>query len=80
MTIRIKTVSDTDYLLNVIADIREKTGLGHKPMLSELADAIASKIDTTYNQGVNDALCAYNTHSYDTPKQINDAIKALTRD
>jgi len=32
-------------LLTVITDIREKTGLGAKPMLSELADAIATEMD-----------------------------------
>lgn len=31
-------------LYSVIADIREKSGVGVKPMLSELADAIAEKI------------------------------------
>ncbi len=32
------------YLLRVISDIREVTGLGYKPMLSELADAIKAKL------------------------------------
>ncbi len=31
-------------LITVIADIREKSGVGSKPMLSELADAIAERI------------------------------------
>lgn len=31
-------------LLAVIADIRHKTGVGHKPMLDELADVLAEKI------------------------------------
>ena len=36
----------TDYsnLLSVITDIRERSGVGSKPMLSELADAIAERI------------------------------------
>jgi len=35
---------DATNLLSVIADIREKSGLGAKPMLSELADAVARAI------------------------------------
>ena len=35
---------DATNLLSVIADIRAKSGLGVKPMLSELADAIAARI------------------------------------
>lgn len=31
-------------LITIIADIREKSGVGSKPMLSELADAIAERI------------------------------------
>jgi len=31
-------------LINVIADIREKSGVGGKPMLGELADAIEARI------------------------------------
>lgn len=34
---------DASTLITVIADIREKTGVGVKPMLSELADAIAAR-------------------------------------
>lgn len=32
---------DEFTLLGVLADIRHKTGIGHKPMLSELADVLA---------------------------------------
>jgi len=35
---------DQTFLLNVLADIRQKTGVGSKPMLSELADVLAAKI------------------------------------
>jgi hypothetical protein len=38
---------DTTHLLSVIADIREKTGVGAKPMLSELADVIAARIEAS---------------------------------
>lgn len=31
-------------LLSVLSDIRQKTGLGDKPMLTELAEAIAIKL------------------------------------
>jgi hypothetical protein len=36
---------NTANLLSIIADIREKTGVGGKPMLNELADAIAAEMD-----------------------------------
>lgn len=36
---------NTANLISIIADIREKTGLGGKPMLIELADAIVAEMD-----------------------------------
>jgi hypothetical protein len=36
---------NTANLISIIADIREKTGLGGKPMLNELADAIVAEMD-----------------------------------
>lgn len=39
---------DTTYLLFVLSDIRKKSGVGAKPMLSELADAIAEKLDAVF--------------------------------
>jgi hypothetical protein len=36
---------DYYYLLYIIAEIREKTGVGDKPMLSELADAIVNAMN-----------------------------------
>lgn len=41
---RLRAVDPRTSLLTVIADIREKTGVGGKPMLDELADAIAEKL------------------------------------
>lgn len=38
-------------LLGVIADIRKKTELGDKPMLSELADAIVKLIEDAREEG-----------------------------
>jgi len=38
------------YLLNVIADIRQVTGLGSKPMLSELAEAIRALLSDSGSQ------------------------------
>jgi len=32
------------FTLRVLADIRHKTGVGHKPMLTELADELESRI------------------------------------
>lgn len=43
---------DTTYLISVLTDIREKTGVGSKPMLSELADAIVQKYAAD-NRGVD---------------------------
>ena len=44
-----------DTLLRVICDIRIKTGLGHKPMLSELPDAICSLLRASYSRAIEDA-------------------------
>ncbi len=41
---RLRAVDPRTSLLTVIADIREKTGVGGKPMLDELAGAIAEKL------------------------------------
>lgn len=41
---------DVTNLLNVIADIREKSGVGARPMLSELADAIAASLQSQAQQ------------------------------
>lgn len=43
-----------EYLLSVIADIRLKTGVGAKPMLSELADAIVEKINKAKQSCLDD--------------------------
>lgn len=42
-------------LYAVIADIRQKSGVGVKPMLSELADAIADRIAEARNKALDDA-------------------------
>lgn len=42
--------SDEFLLLSVLADIRQKSGVGDKPMLTELADAIADKIKSDTQQ------------------------------
>lgn len=42
-------------LLSYLADIRQKSGVGMKPMLSELADAIAAKIYTARAEGMEEA-------------------------
>jgi len=38
-------------LINIIADIREKSGVGGKPMLGELADAIEARIAAAEQRG-----------------------------
>lgn len=40
-----KAEKDVISLLSIIAEIREKSGVGDGPMLTELADAIKAKID-----------------------------------
>lgn len=42
---RLRAADPRTSLLTVIADIREKTGVGGKPMLNELADAIVAEMD-----------------------------------
>lgn len=42
---RLRAADPRTSLLTVIADIREKTGVGGKPMLDELADAIVAEMD-----------------------------------
>lgn len=37
-------ITQESILLSVIADIRQKTGVGDKPMLSELADAVRAEL------------------------------------
>lgn len=39
-----KAQAKDDFLLSIIADIRAKSGVGDRPMLTELADAIKAKI------------------------------------
>lgn len=38
-------------LINIIADIREKSGVGGKPMLGELADAIEARMAAAEQRG-----------------------------
>ena len=47
--------TDSANLLSIIADIREKSGLGAKPMLGELAGAIAARIDDARREGMKRA-------------------------
>ena len=45
---RIKQLeNDRTILFNVLLDIRQKTGVGQKPMLFELADVLAEKCNQT---------------------------------
>lgn len=46
----------TTHLIAIIADIREKSGVGAKPMLDELADAIAAEIATQARRVPGDAV------------------------
>jgi len=45
------------FTLRVLADIRHKTGVGHKPMLTELADELESRI-SKLQQERDEALAA----------------------
>ena len=59
-------------LLSVLSDIRQKTGLGVKPMLTELAEAIATS--------QRDALVSYRVQSVEVEKlhgRINKLEAAL---
>ena len=47
-----------DYLISVIGKIREATGVGQRPMLSELADAIQAEFNSLqdHNKKLHQAL------------------------
>ena len=47
--------TEDNTLLGYIADIRQKSGVGMKPMLSELADAIAAALATAHADGMEEA-------------------------
>lgn len=46
---------ETANLIGIIADIRQKSGVGAKPMLGELADAIAERIAKAEREGMKRA-------------------------
>lgn len=48
-------MSDVDVLLFTIADIRAATGVGHKPMLVDLVDAIKDKMREIRNDAMEEA-------------------------
>lgn len=52
--------SDENALLRHLADIRQKSGVGMKPMLPELADAIADRIAEARNKALDDACSVIN--------------------
>lgn len=45
----------TTNLISIIADIRMKSGVGAKPMLGELADAIADRVEESHREGMKRA-------------------------
>ena len=49
------TPPDEFTLLGVLADIRCKSGVGMKPMLSELADSISDKLDRVWDEAIEAA-------------------------
>lgn len=71
-------------LITIIADIREKSGVGSKPMLSELADAIAARIKPSASPdvaGVVERLRDwqdYRPMSEFCPAAIPDLLEAAT--
>jgi len=72
-----KKNSDGDnILLGYIADIREATGIGHKPMLSEVADLIRGELDRR-NQIISYLLEVYARRSGQTPHLLKAKIKEL---
>jgi|GEM_PF-2329302 len=46
---------ETANLISIIADIREKSGVGVKPMLGDLADAIAAEMGERERRGIEKA-------------------------
>lgn len=57
--------SDENTLLRHLAYIRQKSGVGMKPMLSELADAIADRIAEARNTGLDDAAAVIEAISHE---------------
>lgn len=55
--------SDETTLLRHLAYIRQKSGVGMKPMLSELADAIAERIAEARNKALDEAADAMDARS-----------------
>lgn len=51
-----KQLIELGNLILIIADIREKSGVGLKPALSELADAIAAKVVCSVKRGRCEAI------------------------
>lgn len=62
--------SDENTLLRHLAYIRQKSGVGMKPMLSELADAIAEKINGERNKALEDAATWHDAKVAEYTKQI----------
>lgn len=81
--------SDENTLLRHLAYIRQKSGVGMKPMLSELADAIAERIAEARNKALDDAAASVEAVAHEGLhasmwqnkfKQVSDAIRALKDD
>jgi len=70
-------------LYAVIADIRQKSGVGVKPMLLELADAIADRIAAARNKALDEAakiaetMLTYADTTSHADREISAAIRAL---
>lgn len=56
-------MNDRAGAISVIADIRMKTGVGVKPMLDELADAIVDKIDEAHAKSTIETMSADAIHA-----------------
>lgn len=62
--------TDENTLLRHLAYIRQKSGVGMTPMLSELADAIAEKINGERNKALEDAATWHDAKVAEYTKQI----------
>ena len=56
-----ETTNGEIALLGVLADIRQKSGLGDKPMLSDLSDSIGKRINAA--QSLRKALSDFRFHA-----------------
>lgn len=70
--------NEETYILSTLADIRHKTGVGDKPMLDELADAIVQKIKDARREALEEAKKELEITIHEREPSSGDWITPLT--